>query len=132
MNAVFPWVRYGWGVDADLSQALRWLRAGAGGYYGDPLAQFEIGRMYALQPPLDHVIVAMFLLSTMSEGLVGVAPFQVVLQEGHAPQLRRSIQVADLVRPPRICARTVLSGCNVLVRDSTCRGTGDGTGIGVG
>ena len=36
---------YGWGVEQDYSQALRWLRMGAGGYYGDPLAQFEIGRM---------------------------------------------------------------------------------------
>ena len=39
--------RYGWGVDFDYSLALRWLRFGAGGQDGDPLAQFEIARMYA-------------------------------------------------------------------------------------
>lgn len=47
---------YGWGVGQDYSQALRWLRFGAGGYYGDALAQFEIGRMsyYTRGMPLNY------------------------------------------------------------------------------
>ncbi len=37
---------YGWGVPQDYSKALRYYRAAASGYYGDPLAQYEIALMY--------------------------------------------------------------------------------------
>jgi TPR repeat protein len=36
---------YGWGVRKDYSKALRYYRCAASGYYGDPLAQYEIGQM---------------------------------------------------------------------------------------
>ena len=36
---------YGWGTTQNYAQALRYYRMAASGYYGDPLAQYEIGLM---------------------------------------------------------------------------------------
>ena len=37
---------YGWGTQQNYAKALRYYRCAASGYYGDALAQYEIGLMY--------------------------------------------------------------------------------------
>jgi hypothetical protein len=36
---------YGWGTAVHYPNALRYLRLAASGYYGDPIAQYEIAKM---------------------------------------------------------------------------------------